>query len=163
LQVTALARPAASALRIAFSGAGTSGEAEVGLDPAVLRVPLAAGTREVDLRLEASALYRVAGLALVRARGAAWALVGVFAALVGLLVLALTGRRQPAWAALTWGLLAALAVVVSHTFTHDPASFLRMAEPARLAARLAVLAALWVVSMAGARSRLAAAVAITGT
>ncbi len=163
LEVTVIARPAASPVRLTILGADGPGTAEVGLEPTAVRVPLRRGTRDIDMQVEASALFRVAGIALVRARGLGWAIAGAVGAMVGILVLVAAWGRPSRWTAVVWAVLAALAAVCAGTFLADPVSFLRVSPAVRLTLRLGALASLWGAAIVCARSRLAGAVAIGGT
>ena len=125
--------------------------------PTSVRMPIPRGTHDVDLLIEANAIFRVSRIALIRSLDATTAAVIVMAALLGVTALVTTWRKGPRWAAMAWGGLASLAVPLLWTFAADPASSLRVAAPTRDALRVALVAALWLAALAFARSRLASA------
>ena len=172
VEIAAAARPSNSPVQLRVTTIATAGpggsapapiETSVGLEPSLIRVLVPSGTRDVDVRVEASALFRVTAIALLRAREGTAALDAVLPALVGVGALWLAWRRAPRWAAVVWALLAVWAAAAGWTCLRDPASALRLAPLVREGLRLAVLAALWVVALASARSRAASAIAILGT
>ena len=131
--------------------------------PLPLTIPLPAGTRDVDLRLEASGLFRVSEIGLRRALDARSVLARVVPAALGLAVLAAAWGRGPAWAATAWGLLAAAGAACVWVFAFDPGSAVRFDPDVLDLVRVAALAALWVAALARADSRPACAAAIVGT
>jgi hypothetical protein len=163
LEVVASARPASPAVTLTATAGGARLEVPVGLEPTSIRMPIPGGTHDVDLFIEASALFRVSRIALIRSPSVTTAVVIVVPALLGVWALVVAWGKGPRWAAVTWGALAAVITSWLWTFAADPASSLRVGTSTRDALRIAVVAALWLAGLAFARSRLASAVAIVGT
>ena len=163
LEVVAAARPAAPAVTLTAIAGSARLEVPVGLEPTSFRMPIPRGTHDVDLLIEANALFRVSRIAVIRSLSATTAAVIVLPALLGVTALVMTWGKGPRWAALAWGVLGALAGCGLWTFAADPASSLRVATSTRDALRVAVVAALWLAALAFARSRLASAVAVVAT
>ncbi|HYU41037.1 MAG TPA: hypothetical protein VEQ84_02720 [Vicinamibacteria bacterium] len=163
LEVLAAARPASPAVTLTATAGRARLEVPVGLEATSVRMPIPRGTHDVDLLIEASALFRVSRIAVIRSLSATTAAVIVMAALLGVTTLVWTWRKGPRWAAMAWGILAALAAPLLWTFAADPASSLRVTTLTRDALRVAAVAALWLAALAFARSRVASVVAIVGT
>ncbi|HEU0107368.1 MAG TPA: hypothetical protein VFT38_14415 [Vicinamibacteria bacterium] len=163
LEVVAAARPASPAVILIATAGRERLEVPVGLEATSVRMPIPRGTHDVDLFIEANAIFRVSRIAVIRSLSATTAAVIVMTALLGVTALVMTWRTGPRGAALVWGGLASLAAPLLWTFAADPASSLRVAAPTRDALRVAVVAALWLAGLAFARSRLASAAAIVGT
>lgn len=108
IEVTAAARPASTAVRLRLTNGGAPLDVEAGPTPTPVRIALPPGTRDVDLRIDASSLFRISGIALLRSRGAGTMAVALAAPMLGVVVLLLAWDRAPRAAAIAWGLLAAL-------------------------------------------------------
>ncbi|HEV7502863.1 MAG TPA: hypothetical protein VGQ33_22750 [Vicinamibacteria bacterium] len=166
--IDASARPSNAPVRltaVATTGPVTVAPIEVNafLEPTAIRVAVPKGAHDVDVRVDASALFRVSGIALLRARDGMALLASGLAAAVGVGALGLAWPRAPRGVAVVWALLAAAAVAALWTFVRDPASALRVAPTLRMASRVVALSLLWIAALASARSRVTAALAIVGT
>jgi hypothetical protein len=163
LEVVAAARPASPEVVLRATTGGPAASLPVGLEPTSVRVPIPPGTRDVDLRLEASDFWRVSRIALIRSPRPATIAVIVLPAILGVITLLLAWGRGPRGAAITWGVLAAVGASWLWTFVADPASSLRVATTTRDALRIGVLAALWLAALACARPFRVSGLAVVAT
>ena len=165
VEVVAAARPASTAVVLSATTGTGSGFATfpIGLEPTSVRIPIPRGTHDVDLRLQGSDFFRVSRIALLRSLGATTIAVIVLPAILGVIALVFSWGKCPPWAAITWGILAAVGASWLWTFVADPASSLRVPTTTRDALRIAVLAALWVAALACARSRVVPGLAVVAT
>jgi hypothetical protein len=135
----------------------------IGLVPAPMRLPVPSGTHDVDVRLEASAPFRVSRIALIRSRSPTTIAVIVLPAILGVGALVLCWGKGARATAVTWGVVAAVGASWLWTFLGDPASSLRVPTTTRDALRIALLSALWLAALAGARGRLVSGLAVVAT
>lgn len=138
--------------------------------PKHLTIPVPAGARGVDVRLDAAVgretrrpLYRIHEIALHRRTGFRWRMSQALPALVGLVVFLALWKPGHRASSVAWALLAAAGTIGFLVSLADPAAALRLRPGTRDALRLAGLAGLWVLALASPRPRAAAAAALLGT
>jgi hypothetical protein len=163
IEVVAAAGPPSPAVALSATIGGAPVAFTIGLVPAPMRMPVPPGTHDVDLRLEASAPFRVSGIALIRSRSPTTIASIVLPAILGVIALVLSWGKGARWTAVTWGVLAAVGASWLWTFLADPASSLRVPATTRDALRIALLCALWLAALAGARGRLVSGLAVVAT
>jgi hypothetical protein len=138
-------------------------ERVLAVDAAPVTIAIPRGTRDVDLRLEASGMFRVTEIALRRPRLASTQALRLLPSLVALAVLMATWRRMPGWTATLWAALAGVGTAALWTGLVDASAALRLEPVVWDGLRVAAIALVWVAGLFCARSRLAAVAAVVGT
>jgi hypothetical protein len=163
LVVTAASRRPEDPVRLTGQAGTEAFDRVLPIDPAPVTIALPRGTRDVDLRLEASGLFRVSEIALRRPRLPATEALRLLPSVAALVVLIATWRRMAWWTAMLWAALVGVGTAALWMGLVDASAALRF-EPAvwdRL--RVAAIALLWVAGLSCARSRVAVVAAVGGT
>jgi hypothetical protein len=163
LVVTAASRRSEDPVRLTGHTGTEAFEHVLAVDGTPVTVPIARGTRDLDLRLEASGLFRVSEIALRRPRLAATQALRLLSPIVALAVLMATWRRMAWWTAMLWAALAGVGTAALWTALVDASAALRFDPVVWDGLRVAAVALVWVAGLACARSRLAAVAAVGGT
>ncbi len=163
LTIRAAARRPGAPVTVVGSTAGPSRTAVLDTSFTSLEWPVAPGSRQLDLRLEASGLFRVSSIVLHRHADWTMAVACALPGAVGLFVLMTALRRGPLWAAVAWAVLSTLGTAALWMALIDPSSALRAEGPTRDGLRAAALVILWATALASADRRAAATAAVVGT
>jgi hypothetical protein len=126
-------------------------------------VAIARGTRDLDLRLEASGLFRVSEIALHRPRLPSTEALRLLPTVAALAVLMATWRRMAWWTAMLWATLMGVGTAALWAGLVDASATLRFEPVVWDRLRVAAIALVWVAGLSCARSRLAAVATVGGT
>ena len=163
LVVTAASRRAEDPVRLTGHTGAEAFEHVLAVDGTRVTVPIARGTRDLDLRLEASGLFRVSEIALRRPRLLATEALRLLPSLAALAVLMATWRRMAWWTSMLWAALAGVGTAALWTGLVDASAALHFEPVVWDRLRVAAIALVWVAGLCGAGSRLAAVAAVGGT
>ena len=163
LIVTAASRRSEDPVRLTGRAGAEAFERVLAVDAAPVTVAIARGTRDLDLRLEASGLFRVSEIALRRPRLAATEALRLLPSIAALAVLMATWRRMAWWTAMLWAALVGLGTAALWTGLVDASPALRFEPVVWDRLRVAAIALVWVAGLSCAGSRLAAVAAVGGT
>jgi hypothetical protein len=163
LIVTAASRRPEDPVRLT-GGTGTEAfEGVLAVDGTPVTVAIARGTRDLDLRLEASGLFRVSEIALRRPRLPATEALRLLPPFVAVALLMATWRRMAWWTAMLWAALVGVGTAALWTGLVDASAALRFEPMVWDRLRVAAIALMWVAGLSCARSRLAAVATVVGT
>ena len=163
LIVTAASRRSEDPVRLTGRTGTDAFERVLAVDAAPVTVAIPHGTRDLELRLEASGLFRVSEIALRRPRQPAAQALRLFAPLIALIVLAATWTRMARWTALLWAALAGVGTAGLWMGLVDASAALRFDPVVWDRVRIGATALVWVAALACARSRPAVVAAVGGT
>ena len=145
--VTAASRRAEDPVRLTGRTGTEAFERVLAVDGTPVTVALARGTRDLDLRLEASGLFRVSEIALRRPRLPATEALRLLPPIAALAVLMATWRRMAWWTAMLWAALVGVGTAALWTGLVDASAALRFEPVVWDRLRVAAIALVWVAGL----------------
>ncbi|HET6896898.1 MAG TPA: hypothetical protein VFK70_01055, partial [Vicinamibacteria bacterium] len=163
LVVTAASRRPEDPVHLTGRAGAEAFDRVLGVEATPLTVAIARGTRDLDLRLEASGLFRVSEIALQRPRLWTTEAVRLLCAAAAIALLLATWGRMAEWTSMLWAAAAGVGMAGLWMGLVDGSAALRFAPGAWDGLRVAAVALLWVAGLSCARSRLAVVATVVGT